>query len=488
MLPSAAICEQARCARDARFDGIFFTAVKTTGIYCRPVCPVPPARAANVLYFANAASAEAAGFRPCLRCRPELAPADGHWRRGDALLARALRMIEGGALDEAPLASLAERLHVGERHLRRVFQTALGVSPQQVQATRRLLFAKQLLSETTLPITEVAQAAGFGSQRRFNDAWIKAYDLPPSRLRRQSGNAPAARPSSGSLQLRLNYRPPFDFRATLAFLRIRALPGIEQITQTSYSRVLDLQGAWLQLEEWGAGEAALRLHLHGVAAPALPSIVQQLRQMFDLDADPCTINAHLAQDPALKPLLQAHPGLRLPGAWNVFETAVRAVLGQQVSVAAASTLTQRLLARLGQPLVGHAAPGLHQLFPAPAQLANANLVELGITTARIRSLHAIGHALSSPGGHILDGQHCPALDDFLRAWTALPGIGPWSAEYIALRGLHHPDAFPAGDLVLRKQLGMGQPLPENVLRQRAEAWRPWRAYAAIHLWHAAAHT
>lgn len=479
MLPSIAVCEQARRARDPRFDGVFFTAVKTTGIYCRPVCPAMSPKAENVTYYATAAGAEAAGYRPCLRCRPELSPAEGDWRRGDALVARAVRLIEDGALDSAPLSALADHLHVGERHLRRLVVDTLGASPQQLQATRRLLFAKQLLTDTALPMTEVAQAAGFGSLRRFNDAFRNAYAMPPGRLRVASGRVTAP----GPLTLRLGYRPPFDFRATLAFLRMRALPGLERIDTHAYARVLDAQGSWLQLSEAEHDASALQLQLHGVRPAALPAIVRNVRRMFDLDADPHVIGTHLARDAVLAPLLRAHPGLRLPGGWSVLEVAVRAVLGQQVSVAAAHTLAKRLLSRHGQALDVPVADDLHSVFPSPARLADADLDGLGLTGARIATLRALARALAE---RQLDGSRHASLDDAVAAWTALPGIGPWTAHYIALRGLLHPDAFPAGDLVLRKQVGEGgHPVSEAALRLRAEHWRPWRAYAAIHLWHAA---
>ncbi len=478
LLPPSATCEQARLSRDPRFDGVFFTAVRTTGIYCRPVCPAPPPKAANVEYFANAASAEAAGYRPCLRCRPELSPAEGSWRRGDDLVARATRLIEDGFLDEAPVAALAGRLHVGERHLRRLFGAQLGTGPKQVHATRRLLFAKQLLTETRLPVTDVALASGFGSLRRFNAAFRGAYGLAPSRIR-QCDELHAA---PGPLVLRLAYRPPFDFRATLAFLQPRALPGIERVDDAGYARLIDARGAWLQLSEWGDDEAALRLVLYGVAADALPRIVRRVRRMFDLDADPRAIHACLGRDPELARSLARQPGLRLPGGWDGFEVAVRAVLGQQVSVAAATTLTRRLLARFGEEATTPASSDLHVLFPAPAVLAEADLADIGLTGSRIATLRAVARAVAD--GRAGFAGDLP-LEAFIAQWTALPGIGDWTAHYVAMRALGHPDAFPAGDLVLRKQAGAGSALSERTLRQHAEDWRPWRAYAAIHLWHAA---
>lgn len=478
-LPSPAICEQARLSRDARFDGVFFTAVKSTGIYCRPVCPAPTPKPRNIAYYANAASAEAAGFRPCLRCRPELSPADGQWRRGDDVVARAARLIEDGCLDDAPVAALAKRLHVGDRHLRRLFVDALGTTPQQVQATRRLLFAKQLLTETALPVTDVALAAGFRSLRRFNDAFLGAYGMPPSRLRKAAERATVP----GPLELRLAYRPPFDFPASLAFLRSRALPGIEAVDSAAYRRVLDARGSWLSVRDWGRGEPALRLSLHGVAPVALPALVRRVRRMFDLDADPQAIHAHLARDPLLRTLLRKNPGLRLPGGWDGFEIAVRAVLGQQVSVAAATTLARRLVVAHGERLATPIDDALYALFPTAQCLADAELDGIGLTGQRAATLRHLAQAVAS--GHLgfRGGQ---SLDDTIAQCCALPGIGDWTAHYVALRGIGHPDAFPAGDLVLRKQAGDGSALSERQLRERAQAWQPWRAYAAIHLWHAAA--
>ncbi|MBE2211590.1 MAG: DNA-3-methyladenine glycosylase 2 family protein [Xanthomonadaceae bacterium] len=478
-LPSTAICEQARLSRDARFDGRFFTAVRTTGIYCRPVCPAPAPKSRNVEYFANAASAEAAGYRPCLRCRPELSPADGLWRRSDSVVARATRLIDDGALDDASVSGLADRLHVGERHLRRLFVDTLGVTPQQVQGTRRLLFAKQLLSETLLPITDIALAAGYRSLRRFNDAFLAAYGLSPTRLRKHTD---AMQVEAGPLQLKLAYRPPFDFRASLDFLRLRTLPGIERVGIDHYARVIDGDGAWLEVREWSKGEPALRLSLHGVSAVALPGIVQRVRRMFDLDADPAAIHAQLAGDALLAPLVKARPGLRLPGGWDGFEVAMRAVLGQQVSVVAATTLAQRLVARHGRALATPIDGDLHSLFPLPAQLADVDLIDIGLPAKRAATLIVVAKAMRD-GDVGFDAEQ--SLDEFIASWTALPGIGDWTAQYIAMRGLRHPDAFPAGDLVLRKQAGDGATITEKQLRDRAEAWRPWRSYAVIQLWHAA---
>ena len=478
-MPEPEICDRARRSRDARFDGLFFTAVPSTGIYCRPVCPAPYAR--RVRYFATASAAEASGFRPCLRCRPELSPADGSWHRGDTLVARALKLIERGALASEPLGALAARLHVSERQLRRLFVDRLGAPPIPVQTTRRLLFAKQLLTETDLPVTEVALAAGFGSLRRFNDAFVKAYRLAPRQLRRQRADAPA-----DGLVLRLAYRPPYDFGAMLAFLGARALRGIEHVDDVAYTRVVandPARGpAWLRVTRWPGDEPALRLDLHGVGPNDLLPVVQRVRRMFDLDADPREIADALGNDPQLARLVAHRPGLRLPSGFDGFEVAIRAIVGQQVSVRAARTVASRLVERFGSALCDSPAPGLTHAFPDPASLLQADLGSVGLTGARARTIVNVAQALRDGR---LDLEGTASLEEFVARWTEVPGIGPWTAQYIAMRGLGHPDAFPAEDLGLRRAAGRkGALVPVRELRAMAENWRPWRAYAAIHLWHA----
>ena len=477
-LPDPVVCERARRSRDARFDGLFFTAVTSTGIYCRPVCPAPYAK--RVHYYPSASAAEAAGFRPCLRCRPELSPADGSWRRGDQIIARALNLIDRGALEHEALGDLAGRLRISDRQLRRLFVERLGASPIAVQTTRRLLFAKQLLTETNLPITEVALAAGFQSLRRFNDAFQHAYRLAPRQLRKQRTDTPA-----DGLVLRLGYRPPYDFEAMLSFLRARGLAGIEVVTDSSYARVIasDRDGgpAWLRVSAWPGKEHALRLEVHGVRPDGLLQVVQRIRRMFDLDADPRAIASALAGQPRLGTLVARSPGLRLPSGFDGFEIAVRAIVGQQVSVAAARTVTVRVVQRFGLPLEQEPAPGLTHVFPNAHALARADVVSVGMTSSRARTIGNIARALLD-GRIDLDGQH--GLDEFVARWTQVPGIGPWTAQYIAMRALGHPDAFPVEDLGLRRAAaGDGTILSVQELRTLAEAWRPWRAYAAAHLWH-----
>ena len=482
-LPDEKTCEQARRSRDARFDGLFFTAVLSTRIYCRPVCPAPMAR--RVTYFPSAAACEAAGYRPCLRCRPELSPGDGAWRRGDAVVARALKLIDQGVLDEAPLAELARRVDVGERQLRRLFVDRLGVAPLGVHGTRRLLFAKQLLTETAMPITQVALAAGFNSVRRFNDAFLTAYRMAPRELR---GKPVAA--TGQSLVLRLAYRPPYDFVAMLDFLRGRALPGVERVDEHGYARVIapiagDDAPAWLRVQPWPCApgreaEHALRLELHGAPPARMLDIVGRVRRMFDLDADPRAIGDALGEDQRLRSLVRQRPGLRVPSGWDGFEIAVRAIIGQQISVAGARTLAARLSQRYGQPLAVPLAPGLDHLFPTPEALADADLASIGLTRARADTVRTVARALLD--GRV-DFQAERTLDAFTQRWTALPGIGPWTAHYIALRALGHPDAFPADDLVLQRALpNDGSRMTARALTARGEAWRPWRAYGVIQLW------
>jgi len=477
-------CERARLSRDARFDGLFFIAVSTTRIYCRPVCPASPSpKRENVTYYTTAAAAEAAGFRPCLRCRPELAPGNDAWQRGDHVVTRALKLIEGGLLQDHPVDELARRVGVGARQLRRLFVERLGAPPIDVHTTRRLLFAKQLLTETNMSVTDVALASGFGSLRRFNAAFAQANRITPRELRRKPHEA-----NGDSLVLRLHYRPPYDFASLLAFFKGRALPGIEVVDDESYSRVFGpaQTPGWLRLSAWPGKENALRLQLHCPQPTQMLSVVTRIRRMFDLDAEPQAIATALQATTPLRALLRKRPGLRLPGSWDGFEVAVRAILGQQVSVAAARTLASRVVHRFGEPLPTPIAPGLECLFPTPEVLASANLSALGITGARIESIRGVAQVLLD--GRV-DFRVEQSLEEFVSRWVALPGIGEWTAHYMAMRGLSHPDAFPAADLILRRAASPnGDTLSTKALSQLAEAWRPWRAYAVMHLWRSASET
>lgn len=454
-LPDARTCEQARLSRDPRFDGLFFTAVTSTRIYCRPVCPVPTVRSENVRYYPSAAAAENAGFRPCLRCRPELAP--GAWRRGDALVARALKLIDEGFLADHTVAQLAARLNVGDRQLRRLFVEHLGAPPHHVYRTRRLLFAKQLLTETGLPITQVALESGFGSLRRFNASFREAYRLAPRELRGKPGKR-----GGEMLSLRLDFRPPYEFQAILDFLRARALPGVETVDGAGYSRAFGppQSPGWLRLVPSPEGYPALQLQLHCPSPARIQPIVHRARRMFDLDAEPKVISRALSEDPELRPVVERHPGLRLPGGWNEFETAVLAVLRQYCGDDKSRLLAGRLIERFGPRLDTPFAPGLERLFPSPETLAENDLAKAGLDTQPTGVLHRMCRALL--GGEI-DFMTERPLEEFVERWSALPGINRNTAHRIALHALGHPDAFPDGDI------------------PRSETWRPWRAYAWIYL-------
>jgi len=469
------ICEQARLSRDARFDGLFFTAVRSTGIYCRPICPAPAAKARNVEYFANAAAAATAGYRPCLRCRPEAAPGTPLTRVRSDLVAAALRMIDAGALDDGTVAALAKRIGVGERHLRRLFVAELGAGPLEIAATRRLLFAKKLLTETTLPITRVAHASGYGSLRRFNAAFAAGYQRAPRAVRREQKPA-----RDTALTLRLPYREPYDFAAMLAFFARRAIPGIEIVDAQSYTRRFAIgKGAGTLRVTQMRNEPALALRVQFEDTAQLQAICARVRRMFDLDADIAAINTQLRLDARLRECVRRNPGQHLPGGWEGFEIAVRAVLGQQISVAAARTFAVRLVERFGVPA---ALPDGEKvrLFPAAQTIADADLTRIGLPRARASTLNAIARAVCDGSVSFRPEQ---TLQQFVASWVALPGIGDWTAHYIAMRALSHPDAFPAADLVLRKAVTSdGSLAPLKELRALAEDWRPWRAYAVMHLW------
>ncbi len=478
-LSSDEICYRALSARDARFDGRLFVAVKTTGIYCRPICPARTPKRENCRFFPSAAAAQMAGFRPCLRCRPEISPDAAAWRGTSNTVSRALALIAEGALDggESGLPVLADRLGLGERQLRRLFDKHLGVPPIAVAQTRRILFAKQLIQETCLSMVEIAEASGFGSVRRFNDAFRKLYGRAPRDLR--TSNGAAAEPSL--VALRLGYRPPYDWDSILAFFAERAVPGVEQVERGRYRRTIAIGDA-IGSFEITPGKNCLVATIRLPQLRALLSVVGRLRRMFDLDADVEAIGSHLARDEGLAPLIARRPGLRTPGAWDPFEYAVRAILGQQITVSGARGLAAKLARLAGTP-VTRAATGydaLTHVFPSPAQIANVDLGGFGMPRTRIAALQALAGAavaeprLFEPGG---------APDDVLVRLLALPGFGEWTAQYWALRALRDSDAFPAADVGLLRAMEVdGKRLTPKALTERAEAWRPWRAYAAQHLW------
>ena len=480
-------CHAALVARDARFDGLFFVGVATTGIYCRPICPARTPGRDRCSFHPCAAAAERAGFRACLRCRPELAPGahlpDEH-APVDAitrLVDRATALIDGGYLNTRSIDELADHLGVSARHLRRATEARLGVSPVELAQTRRLALAKHLLHDTHLGLTELAHASGFASVRRFNAAFRARFDRAPSELRREQTAAVGP-----ALRLRLDFREPYDWPRLLAFLRARAIPGVEHVDERGYHRVVHLEGhTGLVQVRRDVRPGSLAALLSPSLSPVLMPLVARLRRLLDLDARPDAIARDLGRDPLLAPLLRARPGLRVPGSCDDFEIAVRAVLGQQVSVRAATTLAGRLVARLGAPITPDPRlPTLTHRFPTAAELHRhtpAELAAIGLPAARAATLHAL--ALAFADGPLRQPPDDP--DAFAAALQAIPGVGDWSAQYLVLRGLHHPDAFPSGDLVLRKALGG---LTARALATRAAAWRPWRAHAALHLWTAQSET
>ena len=488
-------CYRAMVARDPRFDGRFFTAVTSTGIYCRPVCPARTPGRANMRFFAHAASAEAAGFRACRRCRPETSPGSPEWNVRADLAARAVRLIADGYADAHGIGGLAARLAVAPRHLHRLLMAELGAGPQALARTVRLQTARRLLAETSMPITEVAFASGFSSVRQFNASVRESSGRSPSELRArarrtgpgsQAAGDPAGAPGTW-LTLRLACREPFDAAAWLGFLAARAIPGVEQVTGDRYARSVRTAagpGIIELIPQPGQGHVLLRARLSGLGA--VGPVVGRARRLLDADADPAAIGAVLAADELLAPLVRARPGLRVPGAYDGFELAVRAVLGQQVSVAAASTFAGRLAAQHGIPLTaghpadgpggapGAAGPGPSVLFPGPEALAEADLSGLGLTTARQRTLRGLA-AAAAAGRLILDPGADPG--EIAARLAELPGIGPWTIGYVLMRAAADPDAFPQADLGLRRALArLGGPAGHPA------RWRPWRAYAAMYLW------
>ncbi|MFM1987799.1 MAG: putative bifunctional transcriptional activator/DNA repair enzyme AlkA [Pseudomonadota bacterium] len=517
MLPQTvdpAACWHGLRARDARFDGRFFVGVTSTGIYCRPICPARTPRRENCRFFPSAAGAEVAGFRPCLRCRPELAPGHASVDAPARLAQAAAAAIEEGALDAGGLPALASRLGVTDRHLRRVFDAQFGVSPIDWALTQRLLLAKRLLTDTALPVTEVALASGFGSVRRFNDAFVRRYRLAPGDLRRQArgaspsgddrrrddaGAPPAVIDASAAavLTFRLAYRPPLDFASVAAFLAQRAIAGVEAVEPGGrrgapvYRRIVRVPGVpgvpgaqgargadrigWIEVTR-PTGRAAARDVVEVRVDPALvgsiPAVLARVRRVFDLGCRPDEVAA------VLGPLAEGHEGLRLPGAFDGFEIVVRAILGQQITVKHARTLAGRFAAAFGEPRPTP-WPALAHAFPSAAAIADrdpAEIAALGLTGQRARTIVALARAIAHEGLRLEpDGDAAATVERLLD----VPGIGDWTAQYLAMRALGWPDAFPAADVGVMKALGVKTP---REALAAAEAWRPWRGYAVIHLW------
>jgi AraC family transcriptional regulator of adaptative response / DNA-3-methyladenine glycosylase II len=471
MLLDPDACWRALSTHDARFDGRFYVGVRSTRVYCRPVCRVRAPKRENCRFYPSAAAAEAAGFRPCLRCRPELAPGFAAIDASARIVQAAVTLIEGGFLESQSLEALALRIGVTSRHLRRVFDAELGVSPIDYAQTARLLLAKRLLSDTSLPVVDVAFASGFASVRRMNALFRARYRMPPSRLRLQRGRR------EDGLRFMLGYRAPYDWERVLAFLAFRAIAGVEAREGERFVRAIAIVHRGARHAGWmSIGHARRRGALDVALSPSLSRVVPQalarVRHVFDLACDPHEVAA------VLGPLAAAHPGLRVPGVFDGFEAGVRAIVGQQISVRGMVTLLGRLASRFGEPL-GVAEAGVERTFPAADTLADASasdIAALGLPLARARSIVALARAVGD-GLVLSPGVDVEATIDRL---LALPGIGPWTAHYIAMRGLGWPDAFPSTDLGVRKALNETATARIVAL---AERWRPWRAYAVVHLWH-----
>ena len=462
-------CYRALSSRDARFDGRFFTAVTSTGIYCRPVCPAQTPRRANVRFYGSAAAAEAAGFRACRRCRPQLAPGEAAAASNDSLAQRALRLLAAGEGDGgAGVAAVARRLEVSERRLHRILRATVGAGALTLARMRRLQAARILLEQTALSVTDVAFTSGYTSLRQFNSEVRSGLGCTPSDVRRR---APTRLDGDGAIVLRLGVRPPFDGPALLRFFALRAVAGVESVGRWSLTRSVRLaRGAAIVEVEPHDSRVVVRLWLDDVRD--LGQAVDACRRLVDVDADPAAIADVLGADPVLAPLVAAAPGLRVPGALGADEVAMRAVLGQQVSVGRATTLAARLTDLLGVPLA-RPRPGVDRLFPTAAAVAEADLGLLGLTGERAATLHRLAAALASGDVDLGPGAD---REGTRRQLLDIRGIGAWTAGYIAMRGLRDPDVLLAGDAAVRRALG------RDDLTTRAERWRPWRSYATVHLW------
>lgn len=472
---------QALKSHDRRFDGLFYVGVSSTGIYCRPVCTAKTPKRDNCKFFSHAAAAEQAGYRPCLRCRPELAPGKSSAPVDaiERLAYDALQQIEAGVLaDGESLEHLAEELDVSSRHLRRSVQQVFGVSPVDLAQTHRLLMAKRLLQETRLPITEIALASGFRSLRRFNALFRERYQLSPSQLRKEVV-ADSSSMDSSSIRLMLSYRPPYAWASMLAYLKRRAIPGVEWVTEEAYSRTVEIhqhQG-WLSVTH-AAKQPALEMELSASLLPVLPVVLGRVRRVFDLDARPDVINALLTQDPILKPMVDREPGLRVAGAFDGFETALRTILGQQITVAAATTLMARLCNHLTRE-IKTPFPELNRLPVHAAQapkLDQDSFGKLGIIRQRSTSIIKLAEGVMNGSLRLEPGTHAAITAERL---LDIPGIGPWTVQYLAMRVMRQPDAFPASDLGVRIALNRISAKEAEIL---SKSWSPWRAYAVQHLW------
>jgi len=467
------VCSRARLARDARFDGKFFIGVRSTKVYCRPTCPARTSKEENVHYFATAAAAAEAGFRPCLRCRPECSPGTPACTGTRNTVARALRLIGESGLEDGGVEALAERLGVGSRHLRRLFLRHLGATPTCVAQTRRLHFAKKLIDETRLPMTQVAIASGFGCVRSFNECIRKVYRRTPRQIRKLAARSAAQ--DAGQYIFHLHFRPPYNWKRALEFLALRATPGVEAVEGGRYRRSISLKGHHGYFEvSPGEEGSALTVRVEFGEPRALFIVIDRIRRMFDLDSDWAVIAKALRNDAALAPLVDAESGVRVPGGWSDFELTVRTILGQQKSVEQAAALADRVVKACGPAFV--AANGLTHLFPTAEILAGANLAGAGVPRGIAATLRAFARA-------VCDGQirfeGIVDAGDFSMRLREIAGIGKPLAQYVAMCVLRDPDAFPCGDLALQQV--MGERSAED-LERRSEVWRPWRSYAAVLLW------
>lgn len=474
------IAYNALTSHDPRFDGVFFVGVTSTGIYCRPICPAKTPKRENCRFFENAEAAEKASFRPCLRCRPELAPGNAPVDNAHRIAHLMVHRINEGLIDDgAGLEEIAAQFEISSRQLRRIVQRELGVSPIELMQTRRLLLAKQLLTETRLSVTEIAFASGFSSLRRFNDAFGSQYRMPPTRLRKKAAEHNAGISATDTSTLQLSYRAPYDWEGMLEFLNARTIKDVEFISDKSYLRTVRLgkHTGWIKVTHAPERRALVVEFTHSLT-PVLPALLGRLRNLFDLAARPDLIAAHLMKDKMLKKGVMKNPGLRVPGAFDGFEMAIRAVLGQQVTVKAATTVAGRFAEAFGRK-IETPFPELTRLTPLPEQVARAkadDVARLGVIRTRAKSIIALAQAFNS-GSLQLDAGANP--ETAINQLVALPGIGQWTAHYIAMRALRWPDAFPKEDIAVRNNLGG---VSAKQAEEMSQAWRPWRSYAVVHIW------
>jgi AraC family transcriptional regulator of adaptative response / DNA-3-methyladenine glycosylase II len=490
------ICQSARLSRDARFDGKFYTAVLTTGIFCRPVCPARPPNPENVRYYPSAELAQNSGFRPCKRCFPELAPAP-------LLPEKIKRIVQSYYENNNSIAQCALHQQISERQLQRLFVQYYSLAPSEFFHQQRLLQARKLLTTTKLSMTNIAYAAGFNSVRRFNEVIKVAYDVTPSEIRGkkltdESKELPtnlAASQNTNTVTIQLPYRPPFDWPLMLRFFRHRQICNIEKVTETEYCRsfILDKCYGWFKVSQSSdklsyKTKNTLQLTVKMNDFSCLNQVISRVRKMFDLDADMSVIHQQLNSHPVLSGVIKQYPGLRLPSCWNIFEFTIRAILGQQISVKAATTLAQRITEKYGTSVVETNSPytEMTKHFPTPEQLKQVNYEGIGLTQSRIATLQRwVDYYLERPDV-FAQSENIETLEKTL---TQLKGIGPWTVNYIAMRGLSDPDAFPSADLGVIKALTVNDEKPNNKsILAIAEQWRPWRAYAAIFLWQSLAMT